>query len=113
MILKKNNVFFAFVIPIIVIVALLAIQALCDLELPSYTSDIINNGIQQGGIDSGLPEVLTVDLFDAIVSISEEDPAIMASFDLYIALNISGKEKEDLIDEYPLLKEENFNLLKD
>ena len=111
--MKKNNIFLAFVIPIIVIVALLALQALCDLELPSYTSDIINNGIQQGGIDSGLPEVLTVDLFDAIVRMSEEDPAIMASFDLYIAENISGKEKEDLIDEYPLLKEENLYLLKD
>ena len=111
--MKKNNIFLAFVIPIIVIVALLALQALCDLELPSYTSDIVNNGIQQGGIDSGLPEVLTVDLFDAIVRMSEEDPAIMASFDLYIAENISGKEKEDLIDEYPLLKEENLYLLKD
>ena len=113
MILKKNNVFFAFVIPIIVIVALLAIQALCDLELPSYTSDIINNGIQQGGIDSGLPEVLTVDMFDAIVRISDEDPAIMASYDFYIALNMSGKEKEELIDKYPLFEEENLYLLKD
>ena len=111
--MKKNNVFFAFVIPIIVIVALLAIQALCDLELPSYTSDIINNGIQQGGIDSGLPEVLTVDMFDAIVRISDEDPAIMASYDFYIALNMSGKEKEELIDKYPLFEEENLYLLKD
>ena len=111
--MKKNNVFFAFVIPIIVIVALLAIQALCDLELPSYTSDIINNGIQQGGIDSGLPKVLTVDVFDAIVRISDEDPAIMASYDFYIALNMSGKEKEELIDKYPLFEEENLYLLKD
>ena len=111
--MKKNNIFLAFVIPIIVIVALLAIQALCDLELPSYTSDIINNGIQQGGIDSGLPEVLTVDLFDAIVRISDEDPAIMASYDLYIAENMSGKEKEELIDKYPLFEEENLYLLKD
>ena len=111
--MKKNNVFLAFVIPIIVIVALLAIQALCDLELPSYTSDIINNGIQQGGIDSGLPKVLTVDVFDAIVRISDEDPAIMASYDFYIALNMSGKEKEELIDKYPLFEEENLYLLKD
>ena len=111
--MKKNNIFLAFVIPIIVIVALLALQALCDLELPSYTSDIINNGIQQGGIDSGLPEVLTVDMFDAIVRISDEDPAIMASYDLYIAENMSGKEKEELINKYPLFEEENLYLLKD
>ena len=54
--MKKNNIFLAFIIPIIVVVALLAMQALCDLELPSYTSDIINNGIQQGGIEGGLPK---------------------------------------------------------
>ena len=111
--MKKKNIFFTFIIPVIVVIALLVGQALCDLELPSYTSDIINNGIQQGGIDSGLPEVLTVDLFDAIVSISGEDPAIMASYDLYIAENLSDQELGELSKEYPLIEEENLYLLKD
>mgnify|MGYP006069714739 CR=1 FL=1 len=111
--LKKQNVFFVFVIPIIAVIALLTVQALCDLELPSYTSDIINNGIQQGGIDRGLPEVLTVDMFDAIVRISDEDPAIMASYDLYVTENLSSKELERLEESYPLITEENLYLLKD
>lgn len=111
--LKKNNIFLAFVIPIIVVIGLLAVQALCDLELPSYTSDIINNGIQQGGVDSGLPEVLTVDMFDAIVKISNDDPAIMASYDLYIADNLSTQDFEKLSNDYPLLKSENLYLLND
>lgn len=111
--LKKNNIFLAFVIPIIVVIGLLAVQALCDLELPSYTSDIINNGIQQGGVDSGLPEVLTVDMFDAIVKISNDDPAIMASYDLYIADNLSTQDFEQLSNDYPLLKSENLYLLND
>ena len=85
--MKKQNIIVTFIIPIIAIIALLAVQALCDLELPSYTSDIINNGIQQGGIDRGLPEALTVDMFDAIVRISDEDPAIMVSYDLYVTEN--------------------------
>ena len=42
---SNSAIIAAFIIPIIVVVALLAMQALCDLELPSYTSDIINNGI--------------------------------------------------------------------
>ena len=111
--LKKQNVFFVFVFPIIAVIALLTVQALCDLELPSYTSDIINNGIQQGGIDRGLPEVLTVDMFDAIVRISDEDPAIMASYDLYVTENLSSKELERLEESYPLITEENLYLLKD
>ena len=111
--MKKNNIFLAFVIPIIVVIGLLAVQALCDLELPSYTSDIINNGIQQGGVNSGLPEVLTVDMFDAIVKISNDDPAIMASYDLYIADNLSTQDFEQLSNDYPLLKSENLYLLND
>ena len=109
--MKKQNIFLTFVIPIIAVISLLAIQALCDLELPSYTSDIINNGIQQGGIDRGLPEALTVDMFDAIVLISDEDPAIMASYDLYVTENLSSEELERLSEDYPLLKEENLYLL--
>lgn len=111
--MKKKNILFTFVIPIIVVIALLAVQALCDLELPSYTSDIINNGIQQGGIDSNVPEVLTVDMFDAIVKISDEDPAIMASYDLYIAENLSTQDLEKLSNDYPLLESENLYLLND
>ena len=111
--MKKQNVILTFVIPIMVVIGLLVIQALCDLELPSYTSDIINNGIQQGGVDRGLPEVLTVDMFDAIVKISDEDPAILASYDLYVTENLSTTELKDLTSKYPLLEEENLYLLKD
>ena len=111
--MKKQNVILTFVIPIMVVIGLLVIQALCDLELPSYTSDIINNGIQQGGVDRGLPEVLTVDMFDAIVKISDEDPAILASYDLYVTENLSTTELKDLTNKYPLLEEENLYLLKD
>ena len=111
--MKKNNIFLAFIIPIIVVVALLAMQALCDLELPSYTSDIINNGIQQGGIEGGLPEVLTVDTFDAILSISNEDKAILASYDLYVTENLSSRDLETLKSKYPLIETENLYLLKD
>ena len=47
--LKKSSGF------IIMIVILLFVQAYCDLSLPSYTSDIVDVGIQQGGIENAVP----------------------------------------------------------
>ena len=44
---------------IVVIIGFLIVQATCDLSLPSYTSDIVNVGIQQGGIDEKIPEAVT------------------------------------------------------
>ena len=41
------------------IVVVLIVQAFCDLSLPSYTSDIVNVGIQQGGIDESMPKAVT------------------------------------------------------
>ena len=35
---------------LLLIIAVLFIQAYCDLSLPAYTSDIVNVGIQQGGV---------------------------------------------------------------
>ena len=40
------------------IVVILIVQAYCDLSLPSYTSDIVNVGIQQGGIDEKIPDAI-------------------------------------------------------
>ena len=40
----------------IAIVLILVVQAYCDLSLPAYTSDIVNVGIQQGGIEDDVPQ---------------------------------------------------------
>lgn len=111
--MKKQNIFLKFIIPIIAVIVLLAVQALCDLELPSYTSDIINNGIQQGGIDSGLPEVLTSEIYNGIAKISKEDLPIMVSYDLFIPENLNSQDLEALSEKYPLLNVESLYLLKD
>ena len=41
---------------IVLVFALLIVQAVCDLSLPAYTSDIIDTGIQNGGIEHTVPE---------------------------------------------------------
>ena len=42
----------------LVVFALLFVQAYCDLALPDYTSKIVDTGIQQGGIESPLPDTV-------------------------------------------------------
>ena len=41
---------------IVLVLALLCLQAACDLALPGYTSRIVTEGIQQKGVESILPE---------------------------------------------------------
>lgn len=46
---------------LIAIIIVLFIQAYCDLSLPAYTSDIVNVGIQQGGVEEQVPEAISAD----------------------------------------------------
>lgn len=59
---------------ILMIVVFLVLQAYCDLSLPGYTSDIVNVGIQQGGIDTAIPEQISVeDMERLFLFVSEQD----------------------------------------
>ena len=58
----------------IAIILILFVQAYCDLSLPAYTSDIVNVGIQQGGIEDEIPEQIAREEMDKILLfVSEED----------------------------------------
>ena len=48
---------------ILLMVCLLFLQAYCDLALPGYTSDIVNVGIQQGGIEDAVPQTIRKEEF--------------------------------------------------
>lgn len=61
------------VVPILFVVILLFVQAYCDLALPQYMSNIVNIGIQQGGISSVIPEKITEkDMSDLQLFMSED-----------------------------------------
>ena len=49
---------------VLLVVALLIVQAYCDLGLPAYTSDIIDIGIQSGGIEHILPKEVKPDEYE-------------------------------------------------
>ena len=58
----------------LVVIGLLFVQAYCDLSLPDYTSKIVDTGIQQGGIESPLPETVRQSTLDALsLFMSAED----------------------------------------
>ena len=58
---------------VLIIVALLFIQAWCDLSLPSYTSDIIDVGIQNSGVQHVVPEAITEEEFKTAEFIMTDD----------------------------------------
>ena len=59
---------------LLAIIAVLFIQAYCDLSLPAYTSDIVNVGIQQRGIEDQVPEALRADEMEKLLLfVPEED----------------------------------------
>lgn len=55
-----------FAVLVIAAVMLLFVQAMCDLALPDYTSDIVNKGIQQGGIANAVPEAVRQSQFNRL-----------------------------------------------
>ena len=59
----------------LVVFALLFVQAYCDLALPDYTSKIVDTGIQQGGIESPLPQTVRKSTLDTLSLLMNEEDA--------------------------------------
>lgn len=86
-----------------IIIALLFLQAYCDLSLPNYTSNIINVGIQQNGIEDSVPEKIRKTSMDSLKLFMEEDDAkTVDKFyeedgdDLVLKDKISKDDREEL-----------------
>ncbi len=58
---------------VIAILCVLVVQAYCDLSLPNYTSDIVNVGIQQGGVDEKIPDVISEEDMDHLLAFLSSD----------------------------------------
>ena len=61
------------------VAALLIVQAYCDLSLPDYTSKIVDVGIQQGGIESPVPDTVRDTTLQALELLMTEDEAALAA----------------------------------
>ena len=68
---------------LIAIIIVLFIQAYCDLSLPAYTSDIVNVGIQQGGVEDQVPESISVDEMNRLLLFvpSEDQDTVLDAYE--------------------------------
>lgn len=99
-----------FIGSIIVIIALLFIQAISELSLPDYMSNIVNVGIQQGGIENSVPKIIRKSEKEKLSLFIEENDnkKIEDNYKLISKDNLSENEYNDYLKKYPLLKQEDL-----
>ncbi len=61
------------------IIALLILQAYCDLALPQFTADIVDVGIGQGGIENAVPKRMRGETMEKLASLMKEEEALLRS----------------------------------
>lgn len=89
---------------VIAIILLLVVQAYCDLAIPSYTSDIVDVGIQQKGIEHVAPEKIREESLDKLCLLldEQEEETVRGCYekdgDIYV-LSGSGKKKAEQLDD--------------
>ena len=86
---------------VVVIVLLLCVQAAADLELPNYTSKIVNKGIQSGGIEDAVPDVISYNDMKAILFFTDNDEKILENYtsendEKYVVKDLKKDEREEL-----------------
>ncbi len=84
----------------LLIILFLVIQAVSDLNLPDFTSKIVNVGIQQKGVESAIPKVVTKSTLDKVLILSNEDELIKNSYTLISKNNLSEKEYKSITKKY-------------
>jgi ATP-binding cassette subfamily B protein len=93
-------------------IALLFAQANFDLALPDYLSDIVNTGIQQGGVEDAVPQAIRQSQMDRVVLfMSEADKeVVLANYTLF---DQNSAEYETYLEKYPVLKDQPVYVLNE
>jgi hypothetical protein len=93
-------------------IILLFVQAMADLALPDYMSNIVNTGIQQSGIESAVPEAVRASQMDKLtVFMKDEDKnKVLGNYTL---VDKTNPDYEDYVKDYPALTTESVYVLKD
>ena len=96
----------------IAILLILVLQAYCDLSLPAYTSDIVNVGIQQGGIEDEVPrQIATEEMEKLLLFVSEDDQQTV--MDAYTEDNTSYKKEAYVLKDSVAEDEHTLRKLKE
>ena len=94
---------------ILLVILLLFFQANCNLELPNYTSKIVDVGIQQGGIENNVLEVIRESEYNKLMLFLNDDEKNIVN-ESYTKIE---KNDNEYIDKYSVLSNESVYLLND
>ena len=102
-----------FSVLIFLAVLLLLGQAMCDLNLPNYMSNIVNVGIQQNGIEHSSPEAISCDGMLLVQTFMTEDQIsfVNQNYEL-VSSTVGDKKYEKYLKKYPLLLKEDIYVLE-
>lgn len=94
------------VVPILIVIGLLVVQAMSDLALPSYTSDIVNVGIQQQGIESAAPEAIRESSMEELkLFLSDADwQTVQSHYRMIDSSSLTQEEYEQYLEQYPAIE---------
>ena len=98
---------------VIIIIMLLCVQATADLNLPDYTSKIVNVGIQQKGIQNSAPEAISKQTLEKVLLLSKEDKFILQNYTVFSKDNLTEKQYNKYLKKYPKLDEQESYVLKE
>ena len=97
---------------IILAIALLFVQANANLALPDYLSRIVNNGIQQSGVENAVPEAIRQSQMEKLLIFmtTEEQTLVLEDYDL---VEPTSPNVDPYLEDYPILADEPIYILKD
>ena len=101
-----------FTLLIILSIILLFIQANADLALPDYLSKIVNNGIQQNGVENSVPIAIRQNEMDRLfIFMSAEDKSLV--LDDYVLVEKTSPDADQYLEDYPALADEPIYVLEE
>ncbi|MGB2954573.1 MAG: ABC transporter ATP-binding protein [Anaerolineales bacterium] len=97
---------------ILLSITLLFVQANADLALPDYLSRIVNNGIQQNGVENALPAAIRQSEFDKLtLFVAEEDLELVeGAFQL---ISPDSPEADEYLEEFPVLEDQAIYVIQE
>ncbi len=97
---------------ILIAIVLLFVQANAELALPDYLSRLVNNGIQQSGVENAVPQAIRQSQMDKLSTfMSADDRALV--LDSYLLVEPGSAEAEQYVRDYPGLADGPVYVLKD
>ncbi|WP_279380024.1 ABC transporter ATP-binding protein [Sporosalibacterium faouarense] len=101
-----------FTLTIILAIGLLFVQAMSELALPDYMANIVNKGIQQGGIVTAVPEAIRESQMDKLILFMDEKDKkdVLQNYEL---IDRNSDKYDNYIEEYPAIENEPVYVLQD